>query len=340
MKCSTSVRKGHDRGASSFSQHGSAAHQLCERCLVDECEPEDYLGNFIDLSPGRNDPFRTEATPDDFFVWEVDYEMVDGVAMYLDVIDDIMSQYPDAEIWVEQRIDLRYLGHDIWGTGDVIIYVPSIKKVYVIDFKYGVGVAVAARQNEQLLVYGLGASRFLADRGVDLIELIIVQPRAHHIEGPIRRYLTDWTELEVFEREIVDAIVNDLGTNAGDHCTFCSLMGGCKEFREWAGEGVGLDLADADVRKVLPPHIAEANLDQLGQVFANAQRLERWIKSVKELAKECAFAGRIPTGRKPPPRGWQTTVYPKMSSTRRRPFLSQLLKKLSVRSGQRRSWKA
>lgn len=298
MMCSTSVRLGRDRPSSSFSQQGTAAHQLGERCLVDESRPEDYLGKFIDLTPGRNDPFRDEAEPDDFFVWEVDYEMVDGIDMYLGVIDEILARHPDAEMWIEQRVDLRYLGHDIWGTGDVVIYVPSIKKVYVIDLKYGQGVAVDARQNPQLLVYGTGAAKALEHRGVDLIELVIVQPRAYHREGPIRRYETDWTEIALFEQEIVDAIVNDRGTVPGDHCVFCSRMGECQEYRDWSGESVGLDLSKVEEETIVPPHVADMDLDRLGMTYANAIRLERWIKAVKELAKECAFAGRVPTGTK------------------------------------------
>ena len=107
-----------------------------------------------------------------------------AVERYVTFIADLEGGYPDEfEYLVEEKVDLRHLGGDCWGTLDYASWVVG-KDLYVCDYKHGL-VTVEADNNKQLKIY---ASGILEDVGYDFeyIYLVIVQPRAAHVNGVIR----------------------------------------------------------------------------------------------------------------------------------------------------------
>ena len=67
-----------------------------------------------------------------------------------------------------------------FGTADCIILAGDTIKI--IDLKYGMGVKVDAEENEQLMLYALGALETFGILGdFTKAKLVIVQPRLNHI---------------------------------------------------------------------------------------------------------------------------------------------------------------
>ena len=71
-----------------------------------------------------------------------------------------------------------------FGTADAIILAED--QITIVDLKYGLGVKVYAENNEQLMLYALGAvQKYSEGRSIKSVRMIIVQPRLSHI--------SDWT---------------------------------------------------------------------------------------------------------------------------------------------------
>ena len=96
---------------------------------------------------------------------------------YLDCIKQIMLAY-DTKPYVvaEKKVDFSQFVPKGFGTADCLIMTPDA--LHVVDFKYGKGVPVDAKDNPQLKLYALGA---LSEYGLlyqfKTIHIHIVQPR-------------------------------------------------------------------------------------------------------------------------------------------------------------------
>jgi hypothetical protein len=226
---------------SKFAAEGTVAHGISELILtfgLDTVRAE-YLGKTVTV-----EGFDIEVTDD----------MFDHVMVYVDEVARLQA-INDAELFIEERLSLNdlYSIHGItpheplFGTGDAVMVGPGgfSKRPFirVVDLKYGAGVPVEA-DTSQGKYYGLGAMlKILNEKrnlggteGIAGIEVTIVQPRAPHEKGPIRKALYTAKELWDFGVEIMAAVnyihdksIKNLPMKAGKWCTFCPLAGGCKE---------------------------------------------------------------------------------------------------------------
>src|ERR1035437_7022059 len=119
-------------------------------------------------------------------------------------------------------MDMTELVPGVFGTGDLIAYSQGEQKVTIVDLKYGRGVAVEVEENEQLLTYAMGVAQRYHNRGIKDVELVVVQPRAPHAAGPVRRWSTDVIGLYEHVTALQDGAVaaDDPKAKlvAGDHC--------------------------------------------------------------------------------------------------------------------------
>ncbi|MFX7820722.1 DUF2800 domain-containing protein, partial [Acinetobacter baumannii] len=60
------------------------------------------------------------------------------------------------------------------------------------------GIAVDPDWNTQFFSYGAGAAK-LFNYDVSEVELVVVQPRAWHPKGPVRRFIVDIIDFLIFE---------------------------------------------------------------------------------------------------------------------------------------------
>lgn len=150
---------------------GSLAHWILEQCGLHGYKPKQYLGQ------------RHEV---DGFRFIVDFEMIDGVTMALEYIEDLHFFNHVKQDDTEQWLDLTYLKvkHLDGGTSDRLVYTKN-KHLYVIDFKYGKG-PVDPYTSTQLRIYGVGALKKYPK--AKTVTLVIVQPRC-----PTGRYIKEYT---------------------------------------------------------------------------------------------------------------------------------------------------
>lgn len=246
--------------SSAYADEGTLAHSWAEKVLRREAKYEDIE----------------------------DVGMRKAVEMY---VGEVMSHvHSRSELFVEQKFDLSNVHPGLFGTSDAVVYDGFCETLRVFDFKYGAGVPVEVKDNPQLKYYALGAFNSF-NYSIKCIEMIVVQPRCHHEDGPVRRetlslidILKFGDELKVYaERtELADAILV-----AGNHCKFCPAKARCPVLQKTANE-VAARSFDT------PPYVGR--LAGLGGWLSKLPQLEAFIKGVREEAYREAINGRAPQG--------------------------------------------
>jgi hypothetical protein len=284
--CAGSVRmsEGMPNESGVFAAEGTAAHGLAAYCLEHGFDAV----RFLDGVSGPDGPVE-DAEADKETLFDIDDEMVDAVQTYLDVCREFMG--PEWEFYIEQRLDLRQVHPDVYGTGDFGAYHVPSKKLVNIDYKHGKGVPVDVAENEQLLTYGLGSAFRYHNRGISDIDLYVVQPRCPHPDGPVRKASYDSVELLEFQAHLAAAArateAPDAPLVAGDHCRFCPAAGVCPALREKATA-----LAETEFES----EVAAMPPEKVGEILKQASLLKDWIKRVEAFAQSEAQHGRLPTG--------------------------------------------
>lgn len=122
----------------------------------------------------------------------VTQDMLEGAELVqADIIDKLGRNWSDV-LYIERRIQIpRIHPTDNWGMPDYLAWAqPSVTEDYdtlrVWDYEFGRGI-VEAFENWQLLDYAIGilGDAYLPETA---LELIVVQPRAYHRDGPVRRW--------------------------------------------------------------------------------------------------------------------------------------------------------
>ncbi|AUR84415.1 protein of unknown function DUF2800 [Vibrio phage 1.055.O._10N.286.55.E9] len=248
------------------AEEGTAAHELGEFALRMGCETSDCVGSTF------NEHVVTEA-------------MAEYVNVYVGEIRKILAENPDAILMVEKRVTMLSVANDVFGTGDCIIYVPSKRKMYNIDLKYGFGI-VDVNDNIQLAHYSVSTfDTFQYWDLVDEVEAMIIQPRADHIDGVIRRYTFTRNDLIEWQRKFVN-IVNiarrdDAPLNAGDHCKYCEASPICRPriLRTFNMLSLDAPLDTLDESEVMG-------------IYKELSTLNRNMEAVKELASKLGKGGK------------------------------------------------
>jgi len=267
--CPGSVRlsEGLEGQESPESIQGSRAHALASLWIKNKFCPTRF---FDDLEP------------EDFEAVETYFNYVDGL------IGD--RNAPTVQYWVERRFDMSAVFPGLYGTADFVLYSHRHEKLLVVDYKHGAGLAVEVKENQQLQYYGVGA---LLELGLSVksVELVIVQPRCPHPEGPIRKWQTTPKALRAFLDQLVaDAKRTEdpeAELSVGDWCRFCPAAAvNCPAVREKS-----VALANENFSPTLA-YIPE----KLSEVLRMLPVMESWIRNVKKFAESEAQSGRIPPG--------------------------------------------
>lgn len=295
--------------SSDYADEGSAAHALGEECLKTGGNPEDFLGWVIVADPVVDWRLTTkdeiERRVDKPQSYEVTSEMTEHVATYVDTVrQDWAELGPGTELFIEESVQPVPGLDEVWGTADAILYKP-FHAIRVYDFKYGRGVVVEVDYNEQASCYGLGAlQRVGGALDVDEVQLVIVQPRALHEDGAIRRWnvepqaLSDWGDTlkaAALRTHDPEAPLAD-----GDWCRFCPALARCPQVKKNALEKAKLQFAAVDV----PPDPAELNLpvpannEELAQLLYYAPVIDAWLRAAEAAAQRKLELGEYMPGLK------------------------------------------
>jgi hypothetical protein len=265
---------GIEQKSSDFADEGTAAPELAQWCLQEGAAAVDF-------------PFEHVAVNNKKY--EVTEEMADGVQLYVDECRKFMGDEWEYEI--EAKLDLRHIPGMEFGTGDFVAYNPNELLLLIRDLKYGKGVPVDVKNNEQLLVYAEGTAKRFHNRGLDRIDLGIVQPRCPHKDGPIRTCTIDAVDLVEFRFVLTDAAKATEADNApllpGDWCKWCPAAVTCEARRKR-----NVDVAEMEFG--MPAEVSTLAPEKMAEIMLEASALKDWIKRVEERAHEMAREQGLP----------------------------------------------
>jgi hypothetical protein len=297
MTCpaSVSLSTGHQDEESDHAALGTAAHALAAYCLSSQTEAWTTTGTRI-IGERFYPPGGKTPIPEGGHL--VDKGMADAVSEYVAFID---AQFPDrnqGNSWVERKFHCPSIHKLFYGTSDFTAIVG--RKATVVDYKHGAGIVVDAVENPQLMYYAAGVLEDLnAWDDVDEIELVIVQPRAFHYDGPIRSWtirtadLVTWLEDKLVPAMDLALVSRD--TKSGEHCRFCpARFGACPQI-----------MSDVDEMEELMNIIGK---DGQGAPKLTGEQLARFLDlgEVFKIARTAALKTatiRVQNGHKVP--GWK-----------------------------------
>lgn len=297
MACpaSVSLSAGHEDEESDHAALGTAAHALAAYCLSSQTEPWTTIGTRI-VGERFYPPVCKTPIPDGGHL--VDKEMADAVSEYVAFIDEKFPGRNQGNSWIERKFHCPSIHKYFYGTSDFTAIVG--RKATVVDYKHGAGIVVDAVENPQLMYYAAGVLEDLnAWDSVDEIELVIVQPRAFHYDGPIRSWTIGTAELVAWlEDKLVPAMDLALAsrdTKSGEHCRFCpARFGACPQI-----------MSDVDEMEELMKTIGK---DGEGAPKLTGEQLARFLDlgEVFKIARTAALKTatiRVQNGHKVP--GWK-----------------------------------
>lgn len=208
--------------------------------------------------------------------------MEEEVEKYTTYVIEELNAKPGAKLMVESRLDFSHIVPEGFGTGDSTIVADEV--LDVIDLKFGQGIKVYADNNEQLMLYGVGALR-LADilYSIKTVRLHIVQPRLDHIsvwEIP-KEELMSWAEGEV-KKKAEAAFKGEGKQIAGEWCRWCKVKPKCRALAEES-----LSLAKLDFKE--PEMLTD---EEILEVMEKQALLVDWSRSVTSYMHKEAIRGK------------------------------------------------
>ncbi len=251
--------------ASTYAQEGTDAHTLCQYKV------EKALGREAD-DPVENLTYYNA-------------EMENCAEGYADFVMDKVAAArkicKDAIVMVEQRLDFSKYVPGGFGTGDCVIVADG--SLYIIDFKYGLGVIIEAVRNPQMMCYALGALQMF-DELYDIkeIHMSIYQPRRQNVSTytMTKNALLDWAKKTLMPTAKL-AFEGKGEFQAGDHCRFCKAKAVCRKRAEYNLELARYDFA---MPSTLEPREIAAILPKIDSLVA-------WGEDIKKYALDQALAG-------------------------------------------------
>lgn len=171
------------------------------------------------------------------------------------------------------------------GFGTIDFVAHNDETLVIVDFKYGKGSKVYAKDNPQLMLYASGCLANLPT--IKNVKLVIVQPRLNHV---------DEVEYSREEIEKTEAMIKPIAEKAfrgegdfvsGEHCKFCSAKAVCTAHAK--------DIATTEPKMIAPK---ELTVDEVAELLPKAELIADWLSAAEQyLLGEC-LAGREVKGYK------------------------------------------
>ncbi|MCD7751017.1 MAG: DUF2800 domain-containing protein [Lachnospiraceae bacterium] len=251
--------------AGPFAKQGTDAHALAEHKVL--------------IALGRDSPDPTENL--DYFDGEMDSCTDEYRNFVLEQVEEAKKNCKDPLVLVEQKLDFSHWVPDGFGTGDCVIVADDT--LQVIDFKYGLGILVDAKDNSQMRCYALGAlDAFDGIYDIRTVQMTIFQPRRNNIstDSMSKEDLLSWADT-VLAPTAKLAAAGEGEFKAGDHCQFCKVKATCRERAAY-----NLKLAAYDFA---PPETLEPL--EIASILDKVDNLVSWAGDVKEYALRQAQSG-------------------------------------------------
>ena len=271
--------------AGPHAREGTAAHLLGELCLTENRDPADLIGQFLAV--------------DDEGTIEVTADMAEAVEVYVKWGRNIIENKGDGHVYLERSFNMDALNppEEMRGSADFVALLPAVRTLVVGDYKHGRGHVVEVKGNKQTRYYALGALLSLPPeevKGLDRVQMTIVQPRAFHPDGPIRSETVGLEEILDYAEDILQAAKAAQEASAqpvpGDHCLFCRAASSCPAKAERA-LAVARDEFTAELLPPVETLPVETVAAMVAQIEPKLELVESWLKAAKKSLQEKLEAG-------------------------------------------------
>ena len=252
--------------SSVYADTGTLLHNVIADVLDGKATPQDFLG-----------AVHADVTLDQDLI---DRKLMPALAALNEIDPDKQMEYE-----TEVIVGFGDLLPGVFGSADIVGRIGGT--AYIVDWKFGDGVAVDVEENPQLMFYAAAAMRTPAARwafeGATKVELVIVQPPY------VKRWETTPRRIQLFEKELMQAVKiaqqPDAPLAQGDWCRWCAAKAICPIMTGAADRALVAALQNVDA-------------EQLSDHLQMADQLENWIKEVRALAMQKLESGQPVPGYK------------------------------------------
>lgn len=267
------------RESTSFSAEGTVLHEVRQLCLELNLDPFVFVGKTFSA---------------DGFSFTLDEDMLDRLVEGIDFV----RQHTISPM-VEIRVNLSAWLPGQFGTCDTAWLYK--KKLFISDYKNGVGKPVSAKDNRQLRAYALGVWDMLGRPEIEGVVINIDQPRAGGMkfdEVPLPVLLQFGEELRGAYDRVQSGNVEFVPSKAG--CQWCPVRKtkrGCAARNTWSMQMLGAGLMDPSS----PPSFRDP--EQMTRalryyIVSHGAEIRAWLAQLAEQSLNAALAGDPDPGSK------------------------------------------
>ena len=253
------VAKMPPKPSSVYADTGTLLHNVIADVLDGKATPQDFLG-----------AVHANVMLDQDLI---DRKLMPALAALNEIDPDKQMEYE-----TEVVVGFGDLLPDVFGSADIVGRIGDT--AYIVDWKFGDGVAVDVEENPQLMFYAAAAMRTpvaqWAFEGATKVELVIVQPPY------VKRWETTPRRIQLFEKELMQAVKvaqrPDAPLAQGDWCRWCAAKAVCP-------------IMTGSAERAMVSALMGLNVEDVSDYLAMADQLESWIKEVRALAMQTLEAG-------------------------------------------------
>ena len=274
LHCPPSARlcEGYDDKGSNFAAEGTDAHTLCEYKLRTA------------LGMEAKDPTEDLS----WYDAEMEESANGYAAFVMELVEEAKKNCSDPVVLIEQRLDYSRYVAEGFGTGDCVIIADGT--LHIVDFKYGRGILVEAKDNPQMMLYALGALElFDCLYDIDTVSMTIFQPR----RGNVSTYTLPKADLYEWADTVLAPTAELAWSGEGEYhcgewCQFCKAKADCRK-----RANANMELAKYEFKQ--PPLLTD---EEVEEILGRIDELIAWASDIRDYALQAAIGGKHWTGYK------------------------------------------
>jgi hypothetical protein len=206
-----------------------------------------------------------------------DKDMTHHVEAYVDYVQALGGSQK-----YEVKVDFSEWVPDGWGTADAIVWDGDI--LHVIDLKYGKGIEVSPIDNEQGMLYALGAYyAFSLIYEIKRIQIHIVQPRLHAFKS----WELDDVQLLRFAEQARQCAIDTQADNAPlvpspKGCQWCKAKATCPALATMAMEVAQLEFGPVLDELQTVPSVESLSTEQQSYIYQHKGMIKSLMDAIEQ----------------------------------------------------------